>query len=47
MPVFKPESGEWKRTGLRPARDISTVIMDELVKKDVLEDMEQFLDEQT
>uniref|UniRef100_A0A093URQ2 Putative mitochondrial chaperone BCS1-B n=1 Tax=Talaromyces marneffei PM1 TaxID=1077442 RepID=A0A093URQ2_TALMA len=47
VPVFQPEGGEWKRTGLRPARDISTVIMDDAVKKDVLEDMKQFLDEQT
>ncbi|EED14486.1 metalloprotease m41 ftsh, putative [Talaromyces stipitatus ATCC 10500] len=47
VPVFQPEGGEWKRTGLRPARDISTVIMDEEVKKNVLEDMRQFLDEQT
>uniref|UniRef100_A0A093UQK4 Putative mitochondrial chaperone BCS1-B n=1 Tax=Talaromyces marneffei PM1 TaxID=1077442 RepID=A0A093UQK4_TALMA len=47
VPVFQPEGGEWKRTGLRHARDISTVLMDEAVKKDVLEDMRQFLDEQT
>ncbi|KUL81422.1 hypothetical protein ZTR_09480 [Talaromyces verruculosus] len=47
VPVFQPEGGEWKRTGLRHARDISTVLMDEAVKKEVLEDMKQFLDEQT
>jgi chaperone BCS1 len=47
VPVFQPEGGEWKRTGLRHARDISTVLMDEAVKKDVLEDMKQFLDEET
>lgn len=47
VPVFQQEGGEWKRTGLRPARDICTVIMDDAVKKDVLEDMKQFLDEQT
>lgn len=47
VPVFQPEAGEWKRTGLRHARHISTVLMDEEMKKDVLEDMKQFLDEQT
>ncbi|KUL81905.1 hypothetical protein ZTR_09532 [Talaromyces verruculosus] len=47
VPVFQPEGGEWKRTGLRHARDISTVLMDEGVKKDVLEDMQKFLNEQT
>ncbi|EED22750.1 bcs1 AAA-type ATPase, putative [Talaromyces stipitatus ATCC 10500] len=44
VPVFEPEGGEWKRTSLRPARDISTVIMDEEVKKNVLEDMKHLSD---
>ncbi|KAH8706063.1 putative mitochondrial chaperone bcs1 [Talaromyces proteolyticus] len=47
VPVFQPEGGEWKRTGLRSARDISTVIMDEKVKSEVLGDMKEFLDQQT
>jgi chaperone BCS1 len=45
--IFEPQDGEWKRTSLRAAREISTVIMDEKVKDSVLKDIKEFLDERT
>ncbi len=45
--VFEHHEGEWKKARLRPIRPISTVIMDEQAKNDLLRDVEEFLDEPT
>lgn len=47
IPVFQPKGGEWKGTSLKRARDLFTVIMDESVKLALLNDIEEFLKEQT
>ncbi|OJJ42059.1 hypothetical protein ASPZODRAFT_20822 [Penicilliopsis zonata CBS 506.65] len=43
--VFKHREGEWKKAKLRPVQPISTVIMDEEVKDDILRDVDEFLDQ--
>lgn len=43
--VFENREGEWKKAKLRPVRPISTVIMDEEVKDDILGDVDEFLDQ--
>ncbi|GLA67401.1 hypothetical protein AtubIFM54640_010719 [Aspergillus tubingensis] len=43
--VFENREGEWKKAKLRPVRPISTVIMDEEVKDDILRDVDEFLDQ--
>lgn len=45
--VFEHQEGEWKKARLKPVRPISTVIMDERMKTDLVKDMEEFLDEST
>ena len=43
--VFEHREGEWKKARLRPVRPISTVIMDNEVKNDILRDVDDFLDQ--
>ena len=43
--VFEHREGEWKKARLRPVRPISTVIMDNEVKNDILRDVDEFLDQ--
>ncbi|KAJ5703246.1 P-loop containing nucleoside triphosphate hydrolase protein [Penicillium malachiteum] len=43
--VFEHRDGEWKKARLRPVRPISTVIMDNELKSDVLKDVDDFLDQ--
>ncbi|KAJ5240024.1 hypothetical protein DTO027B5_4654 [Paecilomyces variotii] len=43
--VFENREGEWKKARLRPVRPISTVIMDNEVKDDILRDVDEFLDQ--
>jgi chaperone BCS1 len=43
--VFEHQEGEWKKARSREIRSLSTVIMDEQEKNDLLEDMKDFLDE--
>ncbi|KAJ5394738.1 P-loop containing nucleoside triphosphate hydrolase protein [Penicillium cosmopolitanum] len=43
--VFEHRDGEWKKARLRPVRPISTVIMDNELKSDVLKDVDEFLDQ--
>ncbi|KXL49183.1 hypothetical protein M433DRAFT_548230 [Acidomyces richmondensis BFW] len=43
--VFEHREGEWKKARLRPVRPISTVIMDNEVKDDILKDVDEFLDQ--
>ncbi|KAJ6096610.1 P-loop containing nucleoside triphosphate hydrolase protein [Penicillium sp. IBT 16267x] len=43
--VFEHREGEWKKARLRSVRPISTVIMDEQVKDDILRDVDEFLDQ--
>lgn len=43
--VFEHREGEWKKARLRPVRPISTVIMDNKVKNDILRDVDEFLDQ--
>ncbi|KAJ6163943.1 P-loop containing nucleoside triphosphate hydrolase protein [Penicillium chermesinum] len=43
--VFEHREGEWKKARLRSVRPISTVIMDQGVKDDILRDVEEFLDQ--
>ncbi|EPS29046.1 hypothetical protein PDE_03993 [Penicillium oxalicum 114-2] len=43
--VFEHREGEWKKARLRPVRPISTVIMDNEVKNDILKDVDEFLDQ--
>lgn len=45
--VFEHQDGEWKKARLKSVRPISTVIMDEQMKTDLVKDMEEFLDEST
>ena len=43
--IFKNREGEWKKARLRPVRPISTVIMDNELKNDILRDVDEFLDQ--
>ncbi|KAJ6021257.1 P-loop containing nucleoside triphosphate hydrolase protein [Penicillium herquei] len=43
--VFEHHEGEWKKARLRSVRPLSTVIMDEQVKNDILRDVDEFLDQ--
>lgn len=43
--VFEHREGEWKKARLRSVRPLSTVIMDEQVKDDILRDVDEFLDQ--
>jgi chaperone BCS1 len=43
--VFEHRKGEWKKARLRSVRPLSTVIMDEQVKDDILRDVAEFLDQ--
>jgi chaperone BCS1 len=45
--VFEHRDGEWKKIRARDIRPVSTVIMDEQEKNDLLKDMNEFLDEPT
>ncbi|KAJ5644222.1 P-loop containing nucleoside triphosphate hydrolase protein [Penicillium longicatenatum] len=43
--VFEHHEGEWKKARLRSVRPLSTVIMDERIKDDILRDVDEFLDQ--
>lgn len=43
--VFEHREGEWKKARLRLVRPISTVIMDNEVKDDILRDVDEFFDQ--
>jgi chaperone BCS1 len=43
--VFENREGEWKKARLRPVRPISTVIIDNEVKDNILRDVDEFLDQ--
>ena len=42
--IFEPHSDDWKKTKAKENRQVDTVIMDEEVKQDSIEDVKNFLD---